>query len=54
MLIYFLKGSLPWQNLKAKTKNEKYWMIRNHKENIDWQELEKDIPSFLFIILNVN
>ena len=31
MLIYFLRSSLPWQELPAKTKKEKYEKIRDKK-----------------------
>ena len=31
LLIYFLQGSLPWQNLKAKNVNEKYEKIKEKK-----------------------
>jgi serine/threonine protein kinase len=31
ILMYFLKGSLPWQGLPAKTKKEKYDRIRDKK-----------------------
>ena len=31
VLVYFLKGSLPWQGLQAKTRKEKYDRIREKK-----------------------
>jgi len=31
VLIYFLKGALPWQNLKANNKKEKYERIMEKK-----------------------
>ncbi|CAF1643163.1 unnamed protein product, partial [Didymodactylos carnosus] len=38
-LIYFLRGSLPWQGLKAKTKRQKYEKIAELKQSIDVDEL---------------
>ena len=51
ILIYFLKGNLPWQNIKAKTKEEKYIKILQKKIEISSYELckgfPKDIENFL-------
>lgn len=41
MLIYFLMGGLPWQGVKAKTRNEKYEIIKNMKVKIPIEELVK-------------
>ena len=41
VLIYFLMGGLPWQGVKAKTRNEKYEIIKNMKVKIPIEELVK-------------
>ena len=41
-LIYFNKGSLPWQGLKAKNKKEKYDNIKEIKTNTTIESLCKD------------
>ena len=45
MFIYLLKGSLPWQGLKIKQKNEKYEKIREMKMDIDINKLCEGIPE---------
>ena len=45
VLFYFLKGSLPWQGLKIKQKNEKYEKIREMKMDIDINKLCEGIPE---------
>ena len=42
--IYFLKGSLPWQNVKAKSKQEKYAQIKNIKIGTSLDVLCKGTP----------
>jgi hypothetical protein len=42
VLLYFLKGSLPWQGLNAKTKEEKYKKIRDKKAETTFDSLCKD------------
>lgn len=45
MLIYFLKGALPWQGLKAVTKNQKYEKILECKISTPVDALCKGIPA---------
>lgn len=45
LLIYFLKGSLPWQNFKSQNKNEKYKLIADCKMNTPIEELCKGLPK---------
>ena len=45
VLIYFLKGNLPWQGLRVKTKEEKYRKILEKKKEISSEELGKDFPQ---------
>lgn len=52
ILLYFLKGKLPWQGLKAKTKNEKYNRICEKKTSIGIKSLCKDLPSQFVTYLN--
>lgn len=39
VLVYFLKGSLPWQGLKARNAKRKYSMILERKQAISIQQL---------------
>lgn len=45
LLIYFLKGSLPWQNLQGQTKAEKYKLIADAKAHIPIEVLCEDLPK---------
>jgi len=45
MLVYFLKGKLPWQGLDAKDKDEKYEKIRKLKEETSLRKICEDIPN---------
>ena len=44
-MLYFLKGSLPWQGLPGKSKNEKYAAIKKKKKEIKLEELCKGTPD---------
>lgn len=44
MLVYFLKGRLPWQGLKAHDQNEKGELILQMKQNIHAEELCRGLP----------
>ena len=45
IFIYFLKGKLPWQNIKAKNKEEKYNKILAKKIEITSKELCSGLPK---------
>jgi len=45
VLIYFLRGSLPWQGLKATTKRQKYERIMERKMNTPIDELCEGFPT---------
>ena len=45
IIIYFIKGELPWQNIKSKTKSEKYSKIYEIKKKVtDNKELVEGLP----------
>lgn len=45
ILVYFMKGKLPWMGLKARDKQEKYDVIGNKKREVRIPELCRDIPK---------
>lgn len=45
VLLYFVKGSLPWQNMKANGKKEKYEKIMDKKLTIPLDKLCADLPD---------
>ena len=45
VLAYLLRGSLPWQGIAAKTKEEKYAKILNKKINISTEKILKNEPK---------
>lgn len=51
LLIYFLKGKLPWQGLKAQNKNEKYAKIKETKENTTMYKLCDDVPYEIYLFM---
>lgn len=51
MLIYFCRGSLPWQGLKAVTKRQKYDRIMEKKMAISVETLTKGLPYELHLFL---
>ena len=45
VLVYFLRGSLPWQGLKADSKKKKYDAILEKKTSISSEVLCRNLPS---------
>lgn len=45
VLMYFNRGSLPWQGLKAATKRQKYERISEKKIVTSFEDLCKGYPS---------
>lgn len=51
MLIYFFHGQLPWQNMDAKNKKEKYEKILEKKISTTPEELCHGLPSQILTTL---
>jgi len=51
MLVYFLKGSLPWQGLQIKDHKEKCEMIKHKKQSIPIEKLCRGLPSEFIMYL---
>ena len=47
MLIYLLKGTLPWQNLKTKNKAERLEQVMELKQSLSYPSLLKEFPGVL-------
>jgi len=47
MMIYFLKGRLPWQGLNASTKEERHQMIWDVKQDTSLEDLCHGLPDAL-------
>jgi serine/threonine protein kinase len=45
VMMYFLRGSLPWQGLAANNKHEKYKKIKETKQGATTEMLCKGFPS---------
>jgi serine/threonine protein kinase len=45
ILVYFLKGALPWQGLKAKNAQKKYRLILEKKQQVSIAQLCSGLPS---------
>lgn len=45
MLIYFVRGSLPWQGALRLSKDEKYSRVLELKQTISYHQLCKDLPA---------
>ncbi len=49
VIVYLLKGYLPWQGIKANNKQEKYHKIMEKKMTTPVEILCKGLPSSIFI-----
>ena len=48
VLMYFLRGELPWQGLKVKSKEDRYKKILDKKKEVSSEELCKNFPREFF------
>ena len=53
VFMYFLRGSLPWQGLKAATKRQKYERISEKKMSTPIEELCKGFPCMLYSLKKI-
>lgn len=51
VLLYFLRGSLPWQGIPAKTRKEKYQKIAQKKMATPLEDLSKSFPDEFALFL---
>lgn len=51
MLVYFMKGQLPWQGLKAENKFEKYALIKDVKQRTTIYNLCDGLPNEIYLYL---
>ena len=51
VLIYLLKGRLPWSNIKAKSAEEKYTKIAQLKITVDLKELTQGLPEEFYLYM---
>jgi len=49
VLMYFLRGSLPWQGLKVDKREDRYKKIYEKKKNTTSEELCQGFPCILLI-----
>ncbi|KAH9983305.1 hypothetical protein F4779DRAFT_624568 [Xylariaceae sp. FL0662B] len=47
VLVYFARGSLPWQGLKATTDKEKQDLVKNMKISLPAEKLYDGLPDAL-------
>ena len=52
IFIYFMKGNLPWQGLKAKNMKEKYEKIKEKKISTSLDDLCKNLPEEIKVFLS--
>ena len=52
MLIYFLKGQLPWQGMQGRSKEAKYDRIKEKKVRTTLEELTRGLPDEFYQFLN--
>jgi serine/threonine protein kinase len=52
MLIYLMKGSLPWQKIKVNNKKESYLKISQFKRNIKPEKLCENLPGEMIDFVN--
>ena len=45
MMVYFLKGKLPWQNFKFQTTQDYFDYLRQIKNDLTPEDLCSDLPS---------
>ena len=53
VFMYFLRGSLPWQGLKAPTNKQKYEKIGEKKQTTKISELCAGFPGKIYYIINI-
>jgi hypothetical protein len=51
--MYFLRGSLPWQGLKANNKKQKYEKILEKKVSVSTEALCRGYPGWLYFFLTM-